>query len=147
MFYRTLARKWAFQYIYQKEIKQTFDNKNKDEKQFLQYLEEYKRMLIEQPKLIEQAETFFNELSSGMKEKKQQIDELIKKHSSNWNLSRISHIDLSILRLSIYEGYFLKQSPAIIISEALKIATKFSGKKSIQFINGLLNNALNNNLT
>jgi len=77
-------------------------------------------------------------------EKKLDIDAVIKKYLRNWTFSRLSIIDLSILRLSIYSLLFQKDIPAnVIINEAVILSQEFSGDRSYAFINGILESVKN----
>ena len=67
------------------------------------------------------------------------LDETIKKVCLGYELERIQTVELNILRLAIYEMLFEKElSKSIIISEAIRLAKKFSTNDSIPFVNGLL---------
>jgi N utilization substance protein B len=48
-------------------------------------------------------------------------------------------VDRNLLRLALYELLHCPETPpAVIINEALEIARRFSGKDSVEFINGVL---------
>ncbi len=82
---------------------------------------------------------FFDLLSTGVLEKKDEIDQIIESHSSNWRLHRMSCVDRNILRLAVYELYYCSDIPAkVSINEAIDIGKKFGTKESGSFINGLL---------
>ncbi|MCM8805836.1 MAG: transcription antitermination factor NusB [Candidatus Omnitrophica bacterium] len=67
------------------------------------------------------------------------IDELIKKHSKNWDISRMVYIDRNILRIAVYEMLFMPDVPDIVaINEAIEISKIYSSSESGKFINGLL---------
>jgi N utilization substance protein B len=68
-----------------------------------------------------------------------EIDELIIKYSKNWKFERLSAVDKSILRISIYAMLFLKDIPVIVtINEAIELGKLYGGESSGQFINGIL---------
>lgn len=67
------------------------------------------------------------------------IDELIIKYSKNWKFERLSAVDKSILRISIYAMMFLKDIPvAVTINEGIELGKIYGGESSGQFINGIL---------
>jgi N utilization substance protein B len=67
------------------------------------------------------------------------IDAMIKQHLENWVFSRVSRVDLALLRLSVYTLMYQKDVPvAVAISEALSISKKFGEDGSFRFINGVL---------
>jgi len=68
----------------------------------------------------------------------EEIDDMIKSQSENWEFSRLALIDKNILRMATYEIVLKKIHPAIIINEAIEIAKKFSTENSGKFINGIL---------
>lgn len=79
-------------------------------------------------------------LIHGIKEHQNQIDETIQKFSHNWKISRMSHVDRNIIRLSIFEMTHLKDEVPknASINEAVEIAKKFGSEDSSHFINGIL---------
>ncbi|MEB3429591.1 transcription antitermination factor NusB [Citroniella saccharovorans] len=67
------------------------------------------------------------------------IDELITKNLKGWDKLRISKVDLSILRNSINEIFFMDDIPtSVSINEAVDLAKKYSYEDSYRFVNGLL---------
>jgi len=67
------------------------------------------------------------------------IDEQIEKSAPEWPVEKIAKIDLSILRLSIYELTQNKKEPAkVVIDEAIELAKEFGNPNSPQFVNGVL---------
>jgi N utilization substance protein B len=47
-------------------------------------------------------------------------------------------VDRNILRLAIFELLYMETPAAVVIDEALELARRFSGKESVQFVNGVL---------
>lgn len=72
-----------------------------------------------------------------------EIDEIIQKHLNNWRLGRLNAIDRLLLRIAIAEFLYYEQIPTkVSINEAIEISKKYSTKKSGNFINGILDSAL-----
>lgn len=68
-----------------------------------------------------------------------EIDEKIKKGAPKYELSKIAKVDLSILRLAVYElTVEKKEPPKVIINEAIELAKDMAGEKSPAFINAAL---------
>ena len=67
------------------------------------------------------------------------INDKIKEHSTNWTFDRIAKLDLSIMRIAVYEMLFTEVAPAIAMNEAIEIAKKYCSGSSSKFINGVLN--------
>jgi len=66
-------------------------------------------------------------------------DELIVASTIKWQLSRLSAVDKSILRLAVYQLKFCPDiPPRVVINEAIELAKKFSTAKSSAFVNGVL---------
>lgn len=74
-----------------------------------------------------------------IQEKLPEIDELLNSSSKGWKTSRMSKVDLTILRLAVYEIKFDDRIPiGVAINEAVEIAKSFGGDESASFINGVL---------
>ena len=70
-------------------------------------------------------------------------DELITAAALKWKLSRLSQVDKSILRLSVYHLKFCSDiPPKVTINEAIELAKKFGTDKSPSFVNGVLDGVL-----
>lgn len=68
-----------------------------------------------------------------------QIDALLNDASSGWKTSRMSKVDLTILRLAVYEMKFDEDVPVkVAINEAVEMAKRFGQDGSASFINGIL---------
>jgi N utilization substance protein B len=85
------------------------------------------------------AREFARELVNGYLDNKETIDSRISSNSSNWSLGRMARIDLSIIRLAVYELLFRPEIPrSVTINEAIEIAKKFGSEESPAFVNGIL---------
>ncbi len=66
-------------------------------------------------------------------------DDLISQACIKWSLSRLSPVDKSILRVSVFQLVFCKDIPQkVVINEAIELAKKFSTQQSPSFVNGVL---------
>lgn len=75
------------------------------------------------------------------------IDDIINKNSIGWKLERIDKVELSILRLAIFEMIFDENVPnKVAINEAVELAKEYSIENSYKFINGILANIEKENL-
>ena len=73
-----------------------------------------------------------------------EMDELIRKWSKNWDFKRIAIMDRSILRMSLAEMLFENEvPPKVSITEGVEIAKQFSTSDSSSFINGILDAVYN----
>ncbi len=72
-----------------------------------------------------------------------EIDEILSSNAKNWSLNRMATLDRNILRIGLAEHLVLASAPpAVIINEAVDIATKFSTEHSGAFVNGVLDRIL-----
>lgn len=72
-----------------------------------------------------------------------QINRLLNEAAANWELSRMAKVDLTLLRLAMYEIMYDKDVPvAVAINEAVELAKKYGGDSSPSFINGILANCI-----
>jgi len=82
---------------------------------------------------------FAEELVKGVTENRATIDELLTTKSKNWSLVRMARVDLSILRIAIFELLYRSDIPRnVTINEAIEVAKKFGTEDSPSFINGIL---------
>ena len=84
-------------------------------------------------------ETYISEKSNKVLEKLDEIDGMINQEAKGWTTERMGKIELTILRLAIYEIKFDEDVPAgVAINEAVEIAKKFGQEESAGFVNGVL---------
>lgn len=67
------------------------------------------------------------------------IDKVIEETSVGWQLNRMNKLDLTVLRLAVYEIQYDEDIPnKVAINEAIELAKKFGGESSPSFVNGIL---------
>ena len=72
-------------------------------------------------------------------EKIEEIDGMINEKAQNWSTERMGKVDLTIIRLGIYEMKFDESIPeSVAINEAVELAKKFGLDESSGFVNGVL---------
>ena len=77
-------------------------------------------------------------------EKLDEIDETISSISTGWNLNRMGKVDLTVMRIAVYEIKFDETIPDVVsVNEAVEIAKKFGEETSGSFVNGVLAKLLN----
>ncbi len=78
-------------------------------------------------------------LLCGIKNNQQKIEEDIKTNlKENWKIGRISKVNLSILKLAIYEIKYTQVPFKVAINEAVELAKKYGDENSKTFVNGIL---------
>lgn len=125
---RSTIRELAFKLIYSIEIQKT------DE------LEESIKLYFEANQITNSnAQKYIEEAVIGIKNNIAEIDKQIEKNlKSEWKIERISKIDLSILRLAIYEIKYTEVPFKVAINEAVELAKKYGEDSSKKFVNGIL---------
>ncbi len=78
------------------------------------------------------------EKASAVIEKKQEFDDLIEQKTEGWKPKRIPKVELSIIRVALYEVLFENLDKGIAINEAVEIAKKYGDSNSGAFVNGIL---------
>ena len=128
---RRKGRILAFQALYSWEM----GNKDKDNLLSFSWVEGEKLERMGDEILV-----FARLLVSGTLENLEKIDSVIKESlSENWDFSRLSKVDLSILRISVYPLLFQKDiHPTIVIDEAIEIAKEYGSEDSFKFVNAVL---------
>ena len=108
----------------------------------------------EKNEMPEQEELFFQEEENAASEKDEQyilkkyqdivskvdvIDEMINETAKGWETSRMGKVDLTLIRLAVYEIKYDDEIPTgVAINEAVELAKKFGQDNSPSFINGIL---------
>ncbi|HEY2687850.1 MAG TPA: transcription antitermination factor NusB [Streptosporangiaceae bacterium] len=79
------------------------------------------------------------ELVRGVQAHRERIDELLAAHSQGWTLDRMPAVDRNILRIGVFELFWVPSVPdGVAISEAVLLARELSTDGSPAFVNGLL---------
>ena len=82
---------------------------------------------------------FAEEIIHGAIEHVGEIDAHIRALAQNWDFERIAKIDLTILRVAIFEMLYRKDIPPVVsINEAINLSKEFSNADAKRFINGIL---------
>ena len=135
MGHRRKAREYALQGLYMYETVGT-------------PLEELASLDWVEREIGEDIREFARDLISGSIGHLEEIDDLIRRHSKNWKFERLSAVDKSILRLSVYALMHLPDIPVIVtINEGIELGKMYGGESSGQFINGILDAIKNQELT
>ena len=96
--------------------------------------------VLENEDLTEEEKTIVQNEYSGLIERDAELDEIISKYLNGYTLNRLFKVDLTILKLAVYELMFSdeKTPSKVVINEAVELAKKFSTEKSYKFVNGVL---------
>ncbi len=96
------------------------------------------RLSLEEETDLGEQQVYVEDKCRDLMDKVQEIDACINENVTGWKTSRMSKVDLSIIRLAVYEIRYEKIDPAIAINEAVEIAKKYSGEQAASFVNGVL---------
>lgn len=89
---------------------------------------------------------YIKSVLNGVVDNKEGIDKIIEENLQNWKLNRISKVNLTILRLGVYEMVYNDDIPnRVALNEALELTKTYSDEKSVSFINGVLDKVLKSN--
>lgn len=129
---RTEMRELAFKLVYSIEVQ----HDENIEEQIELYIQEND---IEKLDVID----YIKDIINGISYNSQEIEEIIKKClTEKWTIERISKINLSILKLAIYEIKYKDIPYKAEINEAVELAKKYGEDTSSKFINGALASAV-----
>ena len=125
---RTLMRENAFKLIYSLEIQKVEDIQDQIE------------LYFESNNIKDQeAKNYIEDAITGIEKHQEEILKDIEMNlKEEWKLSRISKMDLAILKLAIYEIKFSDVPYKVSINEAVELAKKYGEDKSKNFVNGVL---------
>ena len=106
--------------------------------------EEQMNLFIEENEPIEKPderyiEDKFNKIIAVLEE----IDKIINESSKGWKTTRMGKVDLTLIRLAVYEIKYEEDIPTgVAINEAVELAKKYGTDDSPAFINGVLDKAV-----
>ena len=127
-------REKAFKLIYSIEVQEA----NNLEEQIELYIENNE---IEDSETIE----YIKDMIFGINKNNKEIEEMIKSClSPKWTMDRLSKINVSILKVALYEIKYKNIPFKAEINEAVELAKKYGDEKSSKFINGVLASAIKN---
>lgn len=90
-------------------------------------------------KIKESDATYINNKCNDIIEKIPEIDELINSSTTGWKTSRMGKVDLTIIRLAVYEMKYEEDVPEkVAINEAVELAKMYGTDNSASFVNGVL---------
>lgn len=124
---RSQGRDLAFKLLYQIEIQKELS-------------EEDIEIFFENNQVIaKQAQEYIKDIIYGIDTHTEEIVSIISKNlRENWEIRRISKINLVLLKLGIYEIIYKKLPFKVVINEVVELAKKYGEDSSHLFINGVL---------
>ena len=109
--------------------------------------EEYIKVFLEGQQIEDnRVIKYIEDIAYGIRQYNTEIIEQIKDClAKDWTIERISKIDISILKIAIYEILYKKIPFKVAINEAVELAKTFGDDKAPSFINGVLASIVKNN--
>ena len=87
----------------------------------------------------EKDKTYIFEKVEKISEKIEEIDAKINEVSEGWKTGRMGKVDLTLIRLAVYEMLYEEDVPAkVAINEAVELAKQYGSDNSPSFVNGVL---------
>ncbi len=124
---RSAMRELAFKLVYEIEVQ-----KESTEDQLEIFIENNE---IKDKNVIE----YLKDIKSGIENNTDEINGLIVRNlKDNWSLNRISKINLSLIKLAIYEMLYKELPYKVAINEVVELAKKYADESAPVFINGIL---------
>lgn len=97
------------------------------------------QLLYENEEASKEDASYIQEKIQAVAEKTAEIDEMINASAKGWKTTRMGKVDLTLLRLAVYEIKFDEDIPTgVAINEAVKLAKKYGTDESPSFVNGIL---------
>jgi N utilization substance protein B len=94
---------------------------------------------LEEKPISEKDSKYISDKSNMILEKLGEIDNMLNTRAKGWTTERMGKVDLTILRLAVYEIVFDDDVPTgVAINEAVELAKKFGQEESSSFVNGVL---------
>ncbi len=134
---KRVGRELAMQFLFQNDL-----NQIEPTRENLDGFYEEAGITLELPanRVFRKGHEYADVLICGILEHQSQIDETLRQFSEKWDLGRMAIVDRNIMRVAVYEMLFVPDVPPVVsINEAVGIARDYSGEKSGNFINGVLN--------
>lgn len=124
---RSQVRELAFKLLYQIEIQKEVSDEDIE-------------LFFENNQInSEEAKEYIEDVINGVaKESTDIIEEISKNLKQDWEVDRISKINLALLKLAIYEIKYKKLPYKVVINEVVELAKKYGEETSHSFINGIL---------
>lgn len=131
---RSEGRNLAFELLYSLEIQKV--EKEERQEQIQLFLQESE---IEEERAVEYIEQTIN----GIFLQEAEIEKMISQNlKEKWDISRISKVNLALLKLGIYEMVYSKLPYKVVVNEVVELAKKYGEDTSPSFVNGILANII-----
>lgn len=124
---RSQTRELAFKLLYQVEIQKEINNEDM-------------QLFFENNNISSQeAKEYIKDVINGTSKNLNEIMDVISKNlKKDWDIERVSKVNLALLKLAIYEIQYKEIPFKVAINEAVELAKTYGEETSPVFINGIL---------
>ncbi len=130
---KSVLREEIFKLVYSLEVQKVKTNDQID-------------IYLENIQISGKDKEYIKEFVCALIEKESDIKSQIEKNLKvDWHIDRISKINMSILRIAIYEILYAKTPYKVVINEAVELAKKYGEDQSPSFVNGILASVVKDN--
>lgn len=129
---RRELREQIFKFIFRVE----FNDREEMQEQEQLFFESFE---MEEQEIKDEDAEYISNKSRKILEFLDEIDGMINRQAKGWTTQRMGKVDLTILRLAVYEIVYDEDVPTgVAINEAVELAKKFGKEESFGFVNGVL---------
>ena len=134
---KRLGRELAMQYLFELELREETDT---PENWAAFKTSAFETLGIHENRQSRKAFEYAEQLLGGIAANRSSVDEAILARLAHWDWSRLAVIDRNVMRVAVYEMLFVPSVPPVVsINEAVEIVRDYSGFRSGNFVNGVLN--------
>lgn len=127
-----MSRRQIREHIFKMLFRVEFNSPEDMPEQIRLYMEELSE-------ISEKDSAYIQEKYDDIISKLPEIDQMIEKKAESWGIRRMGKVDLTIIRLAVYEIKYDDTIPvSVAINEAVEIAKRFGQDESPAFVNGVL---------
>ena len=132
---RSQSREEAFKLLYSLQVSRAED------------IKEAIKIYLQEEEIKDDIDEFAIKHIEAIKNNENEIEKHIKENiKDDWTISRISKIDLTLLKLGIYEMLYSKLPYKVVINEVVELAKQYGDDSSKAFVNGVLASIVKKNL-
>lgn len=142
---RRELREHCFKMLFSADFYKTTEEAKEQMWQYFQSPQEYETndegslTILHKVELTDKGMEYLQTKTGNIVDKIQEIDSRIDEVAAGWKTRRMGKVELTILRLALYEMDYDDTVPAkVAVNEAVELAKKFGGSDSPAFVNGVL---------
>ena len=132
---RSETRESAFRLLYSFQLIKDID-----------YKEQIDLYIGEENITDKDAVSYIKETVEGVVKNDKDIEDIITQNiKEEWTIARINKVNLTLLKLGIYEMLYSKLPYKVVINEVVELAKKYGDDNSKSFVNGVLASVVKKN--